>query len=112
MSLEHDVETARQHIVNAARAMLEGSLSFIEGARRINRLRMGAEFPDFDPDILCFVAIDSETDTLPFGDVRRYWQPEALAKLQSEIDRSELWAQETGRAACQSLIDRLSAATT
>jgi hypothetical protein len=64
-----------------------------------------------DRDMVAFVLIDSETDTLPLGDVRQYWQPEALAKLQPEIERSEQWARETGWAECQSLIRRFSGNT-
>jgi len=70
MKEEPDPAQARRMIVSAARNMLAGTLSFIEGAREINRLRHYAELPDFDPDVLPFVAIDSETDALPFGKVR------------------------------------------
>ena len=108
MSDEAEVTATRQRIVETARAMLDGRLSFIEGERRMSRLRLDADLPEFDPDMIRFVAIDSETDTLPFGDVRQYWQPAALAKLQPEIERSEQWARDTGWAACQSLIARFS----
>ena len=108
MSHEIDVTTARQQVIEAARAMLAGKLSFIEGARQISDLRWFVDLPEFDPDMIRFVVIDSETDTLPFGDVRQRWQSAALAKLQTEIERSEQWARETGWAACQSLIARFS----
>lgn len=108
MSVEANVAAARQRIVETARAMLQGQLSFIEGALRINGSRMNADLPELDPDMVCFLLIDSETDTLPFGDVRPLWQPAALAKLQPKIEQSEKWARETGWAACQSLIARFS----
>ncbi len=108
MSTEADVAAARQKIVETAHAILDGRLSFIQGARRINRLSVDADVPDFDPDLTCFVLIDSETDTLPLGEVQKLWQPAALAKLQPEIERSEQWAREIGWAACQSLIARFS----
>jgi hypothetical protein len=106
MSRDISIEDARRQVVETVRAMLEGRLSFIEGTRRIGRLRFYVDLPEFDPDLTCFVAIDSETDALPFGDVRQHWQPAALAKLQPEIERSEQWARETGWAACELLIAR------
>jgi hypothetical protein len=109
MNLEPHSDRARREIAGAARAMLSGALSFIEGARLICSLRWRAELADFDPDILAFIGIDSETDTLPIGNVREHWVPEALAKLQPEIDSAENWAQEVCRAECQRLIDRFGA---
>jgi hypothetical protein len=68
-------------------------------------MRPGLDY--FDPDVVRFVAIDSETDALPFGDVRKLWAPAALEKLQPEIDRKEQWAREIGTPHCRSLIQRL-----
>jgi hypothetical protein len=110
MNNKPDPVLARQMIVAAARGMLAGTLSFVEGAREINRLRSYAKLPDLDPDILPFIVIDSETDALPVGEVRKLWSPEALAKIQPEIDRREAWAAEDGRADCQRLISRFSSA--
>jgi len=56
--------------------------------------------------MMVFVAIDSETDTYPFGEVRLLWSPEALANLQPEIDRAELWARGVGHAHCRRLVER------
>ena len=109
--MSDEVAATRRRIVETARAMLNGRLSFIEGARRMSRLRLDADLPEFDPDMIRFVAIDSETDTLPLGDVQQYWQPAALAKLQPEIEQSEQWARENGWTACQSLIARFSGNT-
>ena len=89
--------------------MLGGALSFIEGARLICRLRGRAGLSDSDPDIVAFIAIESETDTLPMGDARQHWAPQALAKLQPEINSAEAWAREVGRGDCQRLVDRLGA---
>lgn len=100
-------EEARLEIVAMARRMLSGDLPFIEGARQIVALRESAGLDYFDPDMVRFVAIDSETDTLPFGDVRRLWAPDALRQLQPEIDRAEQWAREIGTPHCRNLIQRL-----
>lgn len=96
---------AQREIGNTAEAMLSGATSFIEGARQIRRLGYQIGLRD-DADIVVFVAIDSETDALPFGALRRMWNAEALAKLQPEIDRAEVWAREVGLEACERLARR------
>lgn len=108
MTGEPEVVAARERIGEMARAMLDGRVSFIQGARRINELSVAADVPFLDPDLSRFAVIDSETDTLPLGDVQKLWQPAALAALLPEIERSERWAREAGWAACQSLIARFS----
>ena len=64
MSDEAEVTATRQRIVETARAMLDGRLSFIEGARRMSRLRLDADLPEFDPDMIRFVAILRPTRSL------------------------------------------------
>jgi hypothetical protein len=89
-----------------AREMLRGDVSFIEGSRRINRLRSSAGLLQLDADIVPFIGIDSETDALPIGDERQHWAPDALIRLQPAIDRAEKWAKTIGTTACERLIDR------
>lgn len=96
---------ARSEIGRIARAILAGAISFIEGAREINGLRFAADL-ECDPDIVPFVGIDSETDSLPLGEVRRLWNPDALAKLQSKIDEAEQWARDFGTTPCRNLAQR------
>ncbi len=81
-------------------------MSFIAGSRLINGLRFDAKLEN-DPDVLPFVGIDSETDTLPIDEnIRRLWAQSALEKLAPEIERAEAWACKFGTPHCQSLIDR------
>jgi hypothetical protein len=108
MNVDSEAQVARREIGETARRMLTGSLSFIEGARRIVGLSHNAKL-NFDPDIVPFVGIDSETDALPIGDVRRHWAPEALEKPRPEIDRMEKWAREFGTRHCENLIKRFAA---
>lgn len=98
-------EDARREIGRRANAILKGEISYLEGARKIFSLKHVADL-DLDPDIIPFIAIYSDTDALPLGEVRRYWQPEALDRLQPEIERKEEWAQEYGRVACENLVKR------
>jgi hypothetical protein len=106
MIADPDIQKARREIVDAAGRMLAGSLSYVEGARLVVRLHWDAEIDQFDPDILPFVGIDSETDALPLGTFRMGWSPEALGKLQPEIDRAEEWAPKYARAHCEALVRR------
>lgn len=96
---------SRHKIVETAAQMLACSLSFIEGARQITRLRSGAEIHD-DPDILPFVAIESETDELPSNSERKLWSAAALEKLRPAIDKAEAWARQVGSPHCERLIAR------
>ena len=96
----------RKMITELAARMLAGSLSFIEGAQKINKMRFDAELEN-DPDILPFVGIDCENDALPLNpEIRKLWNAGALAKLQPEIDRAEEWARQFGTRHRQSLISR------
>jgi len=102
-------EKARLDIVAAARFMLDGTLSFIEGARRIIGRQPDAGLADFDEDIIPFVVIASETDIYPIGAVRLLWAPDALARLQPGMDRAEQWARDFGQVHCKKLIKRFGA---
>jgi hypothetical protein len=106
----HSRDRARREIAKSAAAMLDGSLSIVEGARQVCRLRFAAEL-DSDPDIMKFVGIDSETDAYPMGEVRKLWNPDALDKLQPKIDEAEQWARRIGTAACENLVRRFGGTT-
>jgi hypothetical protein len=108
---ESEIMDARRAILDAAQAMLAGRLSYIEGARTIFSAQSAARLNEWDPDLLPFVGIVSETDALPFGEMRAHWQPAALQALQPEIDRMEAWARRFGEPYCQNLVARFSAET-
>lgn len=105
---QHVIETAHKQIIEAANDMLCGRISFIEGSRRLLFLQMKAEIPEADPDFGPFMGINSESISFPLGEERKLWNPQALAKLQTEIDRVETWARSFGMAACEHLIHRFS----
>ena len=105
---ESEILKARQAIFDAAQDMLAGRLTYIEGARKIVAAWWASKLDERDVDFLPFVGISSETEALPFGEMRTHWQPAALEALQSEIDRMEAWAREFGEPYCRNLVARFS----
>jgi len=73
--------------LSIARKMLNDELGVIEGSIALARYAHDI-VPDWrvDPDFRLFGAIASETDHLPFGEVRARWSPAALAKADAEIE--------------------------
>ncbi|QDF39072.1 hypothetical protein [Bradyrhizobium symbiodeficiens] len=102
---QSEVIAARQIIIGTAKGILSGSVSPVEGARAIARSSFKARLED-DPDILPFVGIASETESLPLGRERAHWQAQALADLQGKIDKSQAWALTVASTHCQSLVTR------
>jgi hypothetical protein len=105
---ETEILAARHTIFRAALDMLAGKLSYIEGARKIVAMGTTARLDERDGDLLPFVGIVSETDALPFGEMRKHWQAAALGALQPEIDQKEAWARGFGEPHCRNLVERFS----
>jgi len=59
-----------------------------------------------DEDYSIFLGIESETDHLPVGDVRRHWSPEALSQKDIEIQEVETFFRERALKAARALITR------
>ncbi|OIQ89979.1 hypothetical protein GALL_281170 [mine drainage metagenome] len=97
----------RRKLVELARAMLDGKLSFFEGAVHVQSIRNRlVSIAERDPDFDAFLVIISETDHLPLEAQRPLWAPEALAQLESEFKRTEEWARSFAPQACRNLIAR------
>jgi len=105
---EPEIMKARRAMVDAAHDMLAGRLTYIEGARRIVAVKWAARLDEQDPDLLSFEGINSETEALPFGEMRAHWQEAALETLQLDIDRMEAWARWFGEPHCRSVVARFS----
>lgn len=75
-------------ILSLAKQFLGGQLGVIAASRKLSPLRheVKAELAEV---LLVFTGIDSETDTLPIGDVRQHWSPEALERKDREITEAE-----------------------
>jgi hypothetical protein len=102
---EEEVREKRQAVVRCARDMLSGLVDVIEGSRALSSLSDLGD-GDFDPDFIPFIAIDSETDHLPVGNVRKYWDLDVLAHKDLEIREAEEFHREAALAACRRLVNR------
>lgn len=105
---ESEIIDARRAIFETAQDLLAGRLCYIEGSRKIVGTKWAARLDERDPDLLTLAGIVSETDALPFGEMRAHWQPAALQALQPKIDRMEAWARRLGEPCCRNLVARLS----
>lgn len=106
MSNEAYLDHCRFSIVRTAADMLEGRVGLLIGSRKLRSLLFEFGVERLGPELLVFTAIDSETDALPIGDVRQYWDEGALRQLAPEIQNAERWAREVGSPACVVLIRR------
>lgn len=93
-------------VVEVAQAMLDGALGIIEGSRRLNDLRAALGIYHLDEDFVGFVAIDSDTDTLPVGEVRKLWNEEALVQKDREVEEAERLYRDGALENCRKLVAR------
>lgn len=105
---ESEILTARRRILKAAQDMLAGKLLYVEGARKILADQETARLDEWDADLLPFVGIVSETDALPLGEERQYWQAATLDARQAEINQKEAWARAFGEPHCRTIVERFS----
>ncbi|WP_131721641.1 DUF2489 domain-containing protein [Xanthomonas sp. NCPPB 1128] len=89
-----------------AAGIVAGSIPLLDGCRRLAALGHRVGVSDDDPDFRMFSLIESETDALPIGPIRKEWAPDALAELAPELLRADAWARPMALCACQSVIAR------
>jgi hypothetical protein len=94
---------ARAKIVTVARGILAGELGIVAGARQLAPLHFDVAVKD-DPDVIFFVGVDSESDHLPVGEVRRHWNAEALRAKDADLEIFEARVRVGALEACRSLI--------
>jgi hypothetical protein len=84
-------ESERQRVREIAQEVLERRTTILEAVRKLYPLAHTDAIANEDDRILV-IAIMSETDDLPIGEVRKLWAPYALEAKDSEIARcEELW---------------------
>ena len=95
-----DAILVAQRMLNDELGVIEGSIALAGYAHHV--------VPDWrvDPDFRVFGAIASETDHLPFGEVRDRWSQDGLAKADTEIEAISDAYRPKVREACTNLIAR------
>jgi hypothetical protein len=84
-------ESERQRVREIAQEVLECRSTILEAVRNLYPLAHTDAITNED-DRALVIAIESETDDLPIGEVRKLWAPYALATKDAEIARcEELW---------------------
>jgi hypothetical protein len=84
-------ESERQRVREIAQEVLERRTTILEAVRKLYPLAHTDAIANEDDRILV-IAIESETDDLPIGEVRKLWAPYALEAKNAEIVRcEELW---------------------
>jgi hypothetical protein len=99
------VDEQRREMVRVAREILNGSIGIVAGARQMNGLRFPAKL-EWDEDVKVFIGIDSQSDHLPLGLVRRHWNEEVLKIKDEELKRFELSVKDRAFRACESFIKK------
>jgi hypothetical protein len=90
-------------ILHIAKQLIAGRLGVIAASRQLSRLRHDAA-PQVADVLLAFAGIDSETDALPVGGVRKEWNREALERKDKEIAEAEQFYRENAMNAAAELI--------
>ena len=85
---ENCAVAVRRAIAAAAQAYLDGTAGVTETSRKITKLahKLNSSLSDL---LIGFTGVDSETDTLPLGEVRAHWSSEALAREDEARERYE-----------------------
>ena len=73
---------------DAAQAGLDGRTTVLEAVRQLVSLAHTDAIAELE-DRRFIIAVESETDHLPIGEVRKLWAPDALKEKDVEIARAE-----------------------
>jgi|KBSSwiStaDraftv2_1062776.scaffolds.fasta_scaffold52565_4 hypothetical protein len=110
MTSEKQTAWPLRDALRTAQAVLDGEIGVIEGS-----IVLAARAHDIvperaaDPDFVVFGVLASETDHLPFGEVRSRWSDAALSKADAEIEAITEGHRMKVRQACENVIARFSA---
>ena len=108
---EQFMNAKRSEVASTAQLVRDGKMNVVEGVRRLSALQHDVSQKDFDDDFMLFVAIASETDHLPVGEVRTQYSQDALRKADKEIEKAEKLYRPQVEEACEKLIARFGHAT-
>jgi len=93
----------RVQILHVANDLIGGRLGVIAASRELSRFRRDVE-PQLAETLLTFVGIDSETDALPIGEMRKEWNRDALEGKDREIAEAERFYRDSAMKAAAELI--------
>jgi len=102
------MDSSEGKVIRVCRAVLNNEMGVIE-ASRILSMRPFSQGFENDLEVIPFVAIDSSTDHLPIGEVRKLWNPEVLVQKDNEIAKCEDFYRVQAREARESLMKKVSA---
>ncbi len=105
MESENEEAIQSQRVVKLATQILREELGVIEGVRQLTRHLNRNENLE-DEDILSLIGVDSQSDHLPIGDVRKHWDPKALEEKDQEIAEFEADFKDTVFETCKRLIKK------
>ena len=84
-------ESERQRVREIAQEVLDRRTTILEAVRKLYPLAHTDAIAN-EGDRTLVIAIESETDDLPIGEVRKLWAPYALEAKDAEVARcEELW---------------------
>ena len=109
MAHEQYVQSSRHRAVGLAQGILAGSTPLLEGCHALASLHQAVEVAEQDADFKAFALVSSECDALPTGKARELWAPEALARLEPEVQSAIAWATPLVLPACRSIVQRFGA---
>jgi hypothetical protein len=92
-------------IAQCALDLIEGRLAVIEAARAMQKLAFKVR-DEQDPNFTVFLAIYSDSDSLPVGEERKNWAPSALRGEDAKIESLEERWRERALQAARLLIKR------
>jgi hypothetical protein len=98
-------EAERQRASDLAQAVLDGRTTVLEAVRELVSLAHTDAIADVE-DRRLIIGIESETDNLPVGEVRKLWAPSALRMKDVEIARCEELYRPQFLEACKRIVGR------
>jgi hypothetical protein len=104
-NLEYRAEVQSQ-LLTAAKRFLAGKTNLIEAARELCPFQDVPE-PELSTHLRVFVAIDSETDALPVGDMLLWWHPDTVHEQYRKIAEAERLWKDAGLEAAKHLVHLL-----
>ena len=99
--------TARDLVVDAARALLSGGLDVLLAAERISGPAHVLDPHYEDPDLRTFVGIHSEVDKYLIRDSVKGWHPAVRGEREAEYQRANELYSDRARRAAEALIGKL-----